>query len=154
MFTLTSRGHWWGPEVGSFHLAVTDRPSQHITAHSSFSLHLHPLFSFVAQLHEDRTMLCMLSSCTGISTILPFLYHSSLLLVLSARLHIPPPFQYSFQVFVHCKCDGLTRCNTHHAWCDSLVETVDALVFPHVTVPWLATFHPTTVRPGLTWQLR
>jgi hypothetical protein len=46
---------------GGFHLAVTDRPSQHITAHSSFSSHLHSLFSFMAQLREDRTMLCRLS---------------------------------------------------------------------------------------------
>lgn len=65
----------------------------------------------------------------------PFRYsHLVLLLVLSARYHLPALLQHAFKVFVYGECNSLTRRNTHDARCNSLIETADALLFPHFTM--------------------
>jgi hypothetical protein len=57
----------------------------------------------------------------------------ALLLILTTRDHLSSLLEYALQVLIYSECNGLSRSNAHHAGCDALPETLDTLLFPHVT---------------------
>jgi hypothetical protein len=52
----------------------------------------------------------------------------SLFFVFSSQNNSRSVLQLLLQEFVHGKCNGLTRRNTHHSWCDALVKSVETFL--------------------------
>jgi len=62
----------------------------------------------------------------------PFESYAELLLVLTTWQYLSCPLQYLLEVLIYCERNSLTGSDTHDTRCDTLVETTNALLLPHV----------------------